>query len=64
MIEAIGDDAVSIAIMAVAKARVFLRDDNLDIKCLVTLESIEKMGGDGIRRLLTSFKIKVYLENF
>jgi len=62
-IEAIGDEAVTIAAMAAAQARVFLQDDNIDFKLVLELATIEKTGNDGIHRQLTNFKFRVYLQD-
>lgn len=63
LVEAIGDEAVATAAMAMAKARIFLEDDKLDLRFVTKLEEIEKTGADGVTRTLTTFRLRAYLED-
>ena len=63
LLTAIGDEAVCNAIMAVCTARLYLEEDNLDIRFIAKRETIEKTGGDGVPRNLKTMVIRLYVES-
>lgn len=64
ILTAIGDDAVCVAAVAAAKARIYLEQDRLDIRFVVWEESIDKQGRDGRDVRLTATRFRFYVESF
>jgi stage V sporulation protein SpoVS len=62
LVEAIGEDAVATMVKAMAKARVFLEKDAIDLAVVITTEEVEKKGVDRVQRVLKNFRGKCYLE--
>lgn len=62
LVEAIGEDAVATMVKAMAKARVFLEKDAIDLAVVITTEEVEKKGVDRVQRILKNFRGKCYLE--
>lgn len=61
LLEAIGDEAIANALLAMCRARLYLEENDLDIKFIPTRHVVVKEGGDGVTRKLTSIRMKVYI---
>lgn len=62
IITSIGEEAVSNALVATCRARIYLEEDNLDVRFIAVREPVEKTGGDGITSKLASMKVRLYVE--
>lgn len=62
MVSAIGEEAVANAVLAACRSRIYLEDDQLDIKFVAIKETIRKTGGDGITKLLPSIELHIQID--
>lgn len=58
---AIGPEAVTAAMLAVCRARIYLEDDKLDVTVVVEVERLKKEGRDGKVAQLESVVVRVYV---
>lgn len=59
LVTAIGAEAVANALVAAAWARLYLEDDKLDIRVVLTAQRLQKTGGDGQTQQLATTLMKV-----
>jgi len=62
VVTAIGDEAVTNAVLAACRARIYLEDDQLDIRFIPEQQMIQKRGGDGVTKTMTSMKLHLYVD--
>jgi len=62
LISAIGEEAVCNAIMAIGRTRLYLEDDNLDVRFVPIVEEADLKGGDGKWSHVTTMRFRVYGE--
>ncbi len=62
LVTAIGDEAVCNAIMAIGRTRLYLEEDNLDIRFVALAEEAELKGGDGRWSKVTTMRFRLYGE--
>ena len=62
VVTAIGEEAVCIALMAICRTRLYLAEDQLDVRFLAYTEEVEKEGHDGRLAILDCTRLKIYVE--
>ncbi|KAH7621342.1 hypothetical protein NADE_006605 [Nannochloris sp. 'desiccata'] len=62
LVTAIGEEAVCNAIMAIGRTRLYLEDDNLDVRFVAVVEEAELKGGDGRWSYVTTMRFRLYGE--
>lgn len=62
VVSSIGPEAVCNAMVAVCRARIYLEEDKLDIKCVPTFEQVDKEGGAGGAHTMTAVNLHILVE--
>jgi stage V sporulation protein SpoVS len=63
LVNAIGEEAVCNAIMSIGRARLYLEDDNLDVRFVAVVEDEKLKGGDGRTSKVTTIRMRLYGED-